>query len=115
MGNKAIRLPNGKWCGLGHYVYAWHALKAAEPRENIAGFQHFPTPAAEILQELRYGMHDRINRHIPAYGAGRKWDADWQRAAIQCAHQVNEPRLVVRWVPKDLKARLAHRIHQEDC
>jgi len=79
-------------------------------RESVRGFGHFAQPASEILTALRDGMHDRINRHIPKYGEGRKWDHDWQRAAMQCANFVNTPRLIVRWVPQDLKARLAHRI-----
>jgi hypothetical protein len=35
----------------------------------------------EILGEFRDGVHDRINRHAPGFGAGRKWDSEWQRAA----------------------------------
>jgi hypothetical protein len=110
MSKRVITLPNGKKCGLGVYVKAWRTLKTLAPGSRVNGFDHFPEDAAQILREIRKGMHDRINQRIPAYGVGRKWHQDWQRHALQCAHDVNTPRLIVRWVPWDLRLRLAHRI-----
>lgn len=113
MTKHSIRLPNGRSVGLGKYVAAWRKLRKMNPDDQVRGFGYFPEDAAYILREMRFGMHDRINRHIACYGVGRKWDQDWQQHAMQAAHAVNTPRLVVRWVPPDLRKRLAHRITTE--
>ncbi len=107
---RAIRLPNGKWCGLAAYVQSWRTVRALPPEASVRGFGDWPEPAADVLRELRYGLHDRINRHIPSFGVGRKWDHDWQREVGHTARAVNTPRLIVRWVPAHLQGRLAHRI-----
>lgn len=116
MSVRVVTLPNGRACGLGVYVTAWRSLidiTRLTPKALIKGFDHFPEEASRVLDALRDGLHDRINRHVPHYGKGRKWDHNWQRAAIQCAHEVNTPRLIVRYAPPDLAKRLAHRIHRE--
>jgi hypothetical protein len=110
MVRQTIRLPNGRQCALRTYVHAWRKLKSMSPTAQVGGFDHFPEDASRILREIRLGLHDRINRHVPDYGKGRKWHHDWQRAAIQAAIAVNTPRLVVRWVPIDLMPRLKHRL-----
>jgi hypothetical protein len=110
MKKQFITLPNGRRCGLGTYTAAWRTLLATDRDQRVAGFDHFPESAGAILRELRRGMHDRINHHIADHGIGRKWSHDWQRHALQCAIAVNTPRLVVRWVPADFRARLAHRL-----
>lgn len=109
-----ITLPDGHHCSLGKYVEAWSILRGAYHNSNVSGFDHFPMTAPEVLRELRYGMHDRINRHIPGHGIGRKWDQNWQRAALQTALAVNTPRLIVRYCPPDFRVRLAHRITTAD-
>ena len=108
-----VTLPNGRACGLGKYVAAWRKLRkivAADPDAQVSGFDYFPCAAWEVLRDLRVGMHDRINKHDPRYGHGRKWSSDWQRAATHCANAVNTPRLIVRYVPPDFRVRLAHRV-----
>jgi hypothetical protein len=35
-------------------------------------------------------MHDRINRHIPGYGRGRKWDERYQTDLRRDAQHVND-------------------------
>jgi hypothetical protein len=107
-------LPNGRAVRPAVYVSAWRTLKGLPPGELVKGFGYDPERADHVLREMRYGLHDRINRHLPGFGVGRKWHHNWQRAALQCASRVNTPRLVVRWVPADLKARLSHRLYQED-
>lgn len=107
---RVIRLPNGRLVGLGRYVAAWKALLGMGPDEPVKGFDHFTMTAAEVLAAMREGLADRINQHARGYGLGRKWSSDWQRAAYLTAHEVNTPRLIVRWAPVDLRARLAHRI-----
>lgn len=111
----AITLPNGQRVGLRTYCESWRALQNAPPGTLVRGWDHFPTCASDILSELRRGVHDRINRHNrTGYGRGRKWSDDWQRAARHCAREVNTPRLVVRWVPHDLRRRLAHRLERDE-
>ena len=79
-----ITLPNGKPCSLPVYCAAWRQLKALPPDAEIRGFKDWPEPARDVLREMHYGLHNRINRHDPRYMRGRKWSNDWQRAAIQC-------------------------------
>lgn len=104
----------GQRCSLRAYVKWWHALKREPPHAlSMVPGRFDGGTAAEALRELRAGMHDRINQHAPSYGRGRKWDSDWQRTAHQTARAVNTPRLIVRWVPFEFRARLAHRLWSE--
>ena len=73
-----ITLPNGRQCGLGVYANAWRQLLKAAPNERIKGFGYFAERAADILSAMRGGLSERINRNIPGYGQGRKWDNDYQ-------------------------------------
>lgn len=73
-----ITLPNGRQCSVGIYARAWQALKALPPDSCSKGFGHHPERADYILSRLRFGMHDRINRHVPDFGVGRKWGDDYQ-------------------------------------
>lgn len=109
---RVVTLPNGRQVPLRAYVAAWRVVRK-NPAESFKGFGHFSMTGAEIRRELLAGMHDRINRHAAGHGLGRKWDGDWQRAAEQTARAVNTPRLIVRWIPTDLRARLAHRLTTE--
>ena len=106
-----ITLPNGRACGISKYVQAFQVLRDAKPDSQWPGWDYFPRSAASILADMRYGIHDRINRHIPSFGQGRKWDNDYDRAARNCARWVNTPRLVVHqgMVPLEFRTRLAHR------
>ena len=114
---RVIVLGNGKRIGLGAYVNGWKACKAAPEgtryKHGLTGWG--PETREEILKGFDYGLHDRINRHIPGYGTGRKWDADWYWTMVRTAREVNTPRLLVYWVPAELRGRLAHRIaNRED-
>jgi len=106
---RTIGLPNGRAVTLGTYVASWRTLKGLQPDALIRGWDHFPERADRILRRLHEGMHDRINRHIPGYGKGRKWDSDWQREVIQTAYQINR-RVRVYSIHRDLRRRLAHRL-----
>lgn len=112
-----ITLPNGKPVSLPVYCSAWCTLHTLDPDERISGFDHFPMEAGRVLREIQRGVQDRINRHLPGYGRGRKWSDDWQRAAGHTARRVNTPRLIVclpEVHPVELRARLTHRIHQPE-
>lgn len=108
-----VTLPSGRPIPLRMYTRAWKSLKGLPFDALISDWDLFPTKAFDILRELRGGMHDRINRHIPGYGLGRKWSDVWQTEALRTARDVNTPRLIVRWIPRDLRPRLAHRLFQE--
>jgi hypothetical protein len=105
-----IGLPDGRHVLIPEYVRSWRILLTIPPDRSVANWSHFPTSAREILASISAGIHDRINRHIPGHGQGRKWDADWQRATLQAAHQLNHPRLRIHWLPEWLRARFAHRL-----
>ncbi|MCP4878276.1 MAG: hypothetical protein GY896_22720 [Gammaproteobacteria bacterium] len=94
------------------YVQAWKQVLAesseVEYSEGLTGY--WSVSRDEVLSQFRAGLHDRINRHIPGYGVGRKWDSDWQRCIANVARQLNTPRLIIHWLPKELKERFAHRL-----
>ena len=57
-------------------------------------------------------LHNKINRNEPL--RGRKDDPDWQRMIQNVAREVNTPRLIVHWLPRELKPRLSHRLWKEE-
>jgi hypothetical protein len=81
------------------------------PTDSVKGWDHFPEKAEVILREIRRGIHDRINRRMPGYGVGRKWDYQWQTDAMRTAMAVNTPRLVIyrRNLAPEWRERFAHR------
>ena len=109
-----IRLPNGKSCSVAKYVAAWKELKAMHPTEQVYGFGWFPQQGGEVLKAMRDGLTDRINRHDPSFGKGRKWKEDWQRGADRIASNINGRRIVTyrNHCPKELQAKLAHRLYE---
>ena len=110
---RIIRLPNGHRCGLGEYARSWREVKrlaATAPDAQIKDWDHFPTSAATVLHDLRFGMHDRINRHIAGYDRGRKWAIEWQVETIRTARALNTPRLAIHWLPTEWRGRFSHRL-----
>jgi len=101
---------------LRQYARAWRAAKAMPV---IATFRHSLTSLGsatrdEVLRQFSDGLHDRINRHIPGYGGGRKWSSDWQREMTYTARMLNTPRLVIDWLPADLRKRFLHRLRSSE-
>lgn len=111
---KVVTIGDGRRIPLAVYVAAWRRVRAAPPdtrfRGSPCGWSGVEETAAEILRQFRAGMDDRINRHMPWHGRGRRWEPDWQAEAVRLARAVNTPRLVVRWAPQEFRQRLAHRI-----
>lgn len=112
---RAVTLGNGRRISLGTYVNAWCQILRLEPDtwlqtcpDGLGG------TAGDALRQLRAGMHDRINRHLPSYGKGRKWRSDWQRETLQAAGKLNTPRLAIHWLPAHLRDRFAHRLRGYD-
>jgi hypothetical protein len=83
-------LPNGKHCSLATYRNAWNKLKTLKPDSEINGWEWYPVPARDILRQLRAGMHNRINRHIPGYSKGRKWSVDYQHTLRREARMIHD-------------------------
>ena len=110
-----ITLPNGHRCGLPTYCKAWRTLKALKPEAQIKGWDYFGIDADRILRDIRYGVHARINRHISDYGHGRKWDDNWQRDMSRAGRDLNTPRLIISWLPEDIRERFAHRLRVNLC
>lgn len=109
---RVITLGCGREIRLGAYARAWRRAKAASPGTVFERglTSHFPVTREQLLEQFRYGTDDRISRKIPGYGKGRKWDEDWQRAMLQAQWKINTPRLILDWLPEDLRTRFAHRM-----
>jgi hypothetical protein len=87
---RLVTLPNGRSCSLMSYCSGWRKLKALSPDTRIENWDDFPIEAAAILRDLHCGIHDRINRHIPGYGRGRKWDERYQTDLRRDAQHVDD-------------------------
>ena len=88
--NRVITLPKGSTCSLASYCAGWRKIKALAPDALIGNWSDFPTEADAILRDLQFGMHERINRHIPGFGRGRKWDERYQTDLRRDAQRVND-------------------------
>ena len=112
---RVVTLGDGRQVRLCTYLAAWRAcLRLPEGTYIGRGISGHGETAGEALRLLRDGLADRINRHDPDHGRGRKWSPDWQRAAMQTAARVNTRRLIVRTteVPAEFRARLADRLSE---
>ena len=105
-----ITLPNGRKVGLGVYAKAWRELLKANPKEMVKGFAYFPEQAESILHAMRGGLSERINAKVPGYGVGRKWANEWYFETWRASRMLNEPRLVIDWLPAWLKPRFGYRL-----
>lgn len=83
--------------------------------------QWYPENREEILREFRRGLHDRINRRVPNFPGTlrprltnhpRKLTYEWQIETYRAAQQLNQPRLIIDWLPPWLKSRYRHRLRQ---
>lgn len=113
MTKRYIVLGCGRRIGLGAYVAAWRKCLALDPETWIGrGVDGCGQTAGEALQDLRRGLHDRINLRSPGFGIGRKWSADWQRQMIYSAGQLNTPRLIIDWLPPEFAVRFPDRLRR---
>lgn len=112
MAKLAVRLASGRRVSLAAYADAWKRLRRMDPRQwfRETPGSSFGGTAADALREMRAGLDDRINRHIPAYGRGRKWDPNWQTETARAARALNTPRLAIHWLPPHLRERFASRL-----
>lgn len=116
---RVIRLGSGRSVTLGAYVKAWRTVLAADPgatfRGSPCGWHGAYETAGESLRQFRAGMVDRINRHLPGFGQGRKWDPEWQRAARDVSRRMRD-RIITRDrdCPSEIRPRIAHRLYGND-
>jgi len=111
---RIITLGNGKQIGLGIYVEGWKSCRQAPHGTTYKhGLCGWGSETREtILHQFARGLHDRINHHIPGYGQGRKWSHNWFMQAWRISRDVNTPRLIVHWIPKEFHKKLQHRLWQ---
>lgn len=62
---QCITIPSGKRVSIPAYCAAWKSLKAAHPDTEVKGWNWYPTSPRDILAQISYGVHDRINKHLP--------------------------------------------------
>jgi hypothetical protein len=109
-----IVLPNGKRCTVAAYVSAWKALKTKDPMQPVRGFYHFPERAGDVLDAIRRGVHDRINRHDRSNAGARRRDPAYELGLRRDARAI-EDKLVrrvrlYRLETPELRERFAHLI-----
>jgi len=98
-----VTLGCGRPIGLGKYVAAWKACLELPPETKIGrGVNGWGQTAGEALEDLRRGIDDRINRHLPWHGRGRKWSPDWFWPVWRASRDLANPRLRIHWLPSDL-------------
>ena len=117
---RVVYLSQGRKITLGDYVRAWRlAISAPEGAVFTNAFTWYPETKKEVLCEFRRGLHDRINRRIDgfqgtlrprAHPDTRNHDYQWQIETHRAAIQLNQPRLIIDWLPPWLKTRFAHRL-----
>lgn len=125
-----ITLPSGSRVTVGQYVAAWNRLRHASESDLQCDvpsrqWQWYPVKGWEVLRDMREAMHDRINRRARLSIAdggflwstpterehGRKWRPDWQTECRRLADRLRDRvRIMDCDVPRELRARLAHRI-----
>ncbi len=110
---RCVIIPCGRPVSVRQYAAAWRMVRSLPPDTPIRARQwdHCDTTAGRVLRDMRHGLHDRINRHVPRYGIGRRWEPEYAGDVARLARTLRD-RCVVRPcdVPRDLVPRLAHRI-----
>ena len=107
-----IGLPCGRTVTFGAYARAWRAVKAMPPNRLVAGWDHFPVPAGDVLRDIRRGVMDRASRGMTFFGDD---DTYWRMHRL--ASTLNGTRVIVGTaeIPPRYRARLAHRTREVLC
>lgn len=108
MSMRYVTLGCGRKVPLGAYVAAWKKALDAPLGSRFNGSpsdSRLPASREDVLREFRAGMTDRINRNVPGFGKGRKWASDYYWSMRRAAQEVNNPRLIIRYLPPDLMKR----------
>lgn len=110
-----ITLGNGRHVTIASYVATIRHAKAhpqATYPHGLTGW--WQVQGYEIVEQYMAGVHDRINRHIPGYGKGHRWGEPYQTETKRAAIALNQPRLIIHWLPHWLRTRFAHRLDRYD-
>lgn len=118
MMTQRVVIVQGCRIGLGTYAEGWRRVRELKPDVQVKCFNWFADSAANTLRRFREGMHDRINRRVDGFGhvlrpetkRGRKDCSDWYWLMWRTSRQLNTPRLVIHWLPPELRERFAHRL-----
>lgn len=107
---KFITLPNGRQTSIPEYVRCWRLLKAMNPEREVTNWSWFPVPARDILREMVFGVHDRINHHLPWWPKVNSTPRTRKQFA-RLNHLVQTGKLVIecRWCGSPLKRYVASR------
>jgi hypothetical protein len=97
--------------------------RVSRARRNVFNktFEWYPETKREVLFTFRRGLNDRINRRIDGFPGTlrplphpntRKHHYQWQLETYRAAIQLNQPRLIIDWLPPFLKKQFAHRLRE---
>lgn len=95
---------------------AYHNFVTTNPAGRVAihgDWTRDSMTALEWRKWFRDCLHKKINRDTPRNG--RKLSADYQRDMWQAQWRINTPRLIIDWLPPELKTRFRHRLRERDC
>jgi hypothetical protein len=73
---RIIRKPNGQACSISEYVRSWKQLIIMPQTAEVANWNWYPVTAAEIINDIRQGVHERINRHLPWFNVQNRYNPD---------------------------------------
>lgn len=116
MATLCAKLGDGRRVTLASYLATIRAAKANPEARFARGLRdRWPCTGAEILADWRAAAADRVNRHRPHYGHGRKWEWTWQRDAQRVASNLaGRVITMARDCPPELRNRLAHRLYSPE-
>lgn len=95
-------------------IVACHGFCRTHPAGGVPIDRGTVLTAEEWLRWFRERLDVKISSHIKGFEIGRKWDLDYQVEIRRAARALNTPRLVIDWLPADLKTRFAHRLRRND-
>ena len=99
-------------------TYRW---ARANPDGTIRLSGHWPNDTltgAEWRRWFGVCLDRKISAGDPreeARGRSRKCDPDWWRTMRQTADRLNNLRLIIDWLPLELRGRFRHRLRDECC
>jgi hypothetical protein len=115
MRTASLQFPSGLSIDVRAFLRAWQTLRSIPDKDlrgmTLRNFTERGRGASYVTVKrwMSDQLHARINRHIPAYGCGRKWSDRWQSECTRAARCANNSSQPLARVPKDFAGRLAHR------
>jgi hypothetical protein len=105
--------------GLRQYVQAVKLAKAHKTERFSTGLTcWWPCTGEDVVNQFRTGMHDRINRHLPHFGKGRKWKSIYQTELSRDCRRIRErvnDRVILRQImTPELKHRFGYLLFDDN-